>query len=142
MPANLSLHYGCPSILDRLMEETGENSLPMPQGTGATHFPPVQMVEDELALHVRIIIPGVPADEIQLTLDAGVLSVQGRIALLPGRHTRRDLPVGPFRRDIRLPAPVSADGVQAVVTHGILSVTLAKMPNSYRRSIPVRGEGE
>lgn len=137
MPANLSLIYGCPSLLDRLMDQAEQLVLPAPQEAGSRHFPPMQIFEDQDALYIRAIVPGMTMEDLQLILDSGTLSLRGIVPLLPGRHLKRDRPTGPFRRDICLPFPVKADGVQAVISDGILSVTLPKAPPRERRSIPV-----
>ncbi len=59
------------------------------------------------------------------------------VPLLPGRHLRRDRPVGPFRRDVRLPGRTDLDSIRAVMSNGILTVTLPKHAAKGKRSIPV-----
>lgn len=140
MPANLPLIYGCPSLLDRLMDLADiadKLALPAPEETGVRHFPPLQIFEDATALYVRAIVAGLSREHITLALDANALSISGVIPLLPGRHLRRDRPVGPFRRDVRLPFQPDPAAVQAVMTNGLLTVTLPKRAEGEKRSIPV-----
>lgn len=139
MPANLPLIYGFPTLLDRLMDQTDFMPLPAPQEVSARHFPPLQIIEDENALHIRASVPGISLENLQLVLDAKTLSLRGVIPFLPGRHLRRDRPTGPFKRDIQLPFPVQADAVRAVVRDGLLTVTLPRMPLAKKRIIPVSG---
>ncbi|SBW02730.1 Heat shock protein Hsp20 [uncultured delta proteobacterium] len=139
MPANLPLIYGFPTLLDRLMDQTDFLPLPAPQEVSARHFPPLQIFEDENALHVRASVPGISLENLQLILDSKTLSLRGVIPFLPGRHLRRDRPAGPFKRDIRLPFPVQADAIRAAVRNGVLTVTLPRTPLTKKRIIPVSG---
>ena len=138
MPANLPLIYGCPSLLDRLMDQAEHHPVPAPHGLSARHFPPLQMFEDDGALYVRAIIPGVPLENITLTLEPGMLVLQGVIPHMPGSHLRRDRPCGPFRREIVLPFPIEAESVSAVVRYGLLTITMPRNPSGKKRTIPVR----
>lgn len=137
MPANLPLIYGCPSLLDRLMDQAEQLALPAPQEAGIRHFPPMQIFEDNEALHIRAFAPGMSMNDLQLTLDSGTLSLRGVIPIPPGCHLKRERPSGPFRRDISIPFPIDGKAVEAVIRNGILTVTLPKAPAAKIRSIPV-----
>lgn len=142
MPANLPLIYGCPSLLDRLMDHAERLALPAPLETGARHYPPVQMVEDGDAVHIRANVPGLSLDDLRLTLKSGTLTMRGCIPALPGRHVLQTRPAGPFRRDIRLPFPVEAEAVEASIHNGILSIRLPRKTGPQKRLIPVNsGKG-
>ncbi len=137
MPADIPLIYGCPSLLDRLMDHANRVALPVPQEISTRHFPPLQVFEDENALYVRAALSGLTEENIHLSLDGNTLVLRGVVPLLPGRHLRRERPVGPFRRDIHLPFRIDADGIRAVLSNGLLAVTLPKSESGKKRSIPV-----
>lgn len=137
MPANLPLIYGCPSLLDRLMDQAEHLALPAPQETGIRHFPPMQIFEDDEALHIRALAPGMSMNDLHLTLDSGTLSLRGVIPISPGCHFKRERHSGPFRRDISIPFPINGEAVEAVIRNGILTITLPKAPAAKKRSIPV-----
>ena len=137
MPANLPLIYGYPSLLDRLMDETGKPVLPVPEEIGARHFPPLQIIEDDEALYVRATLPGLTDKHVRLSIQATTLTISGMVPLLPGRNLRRDRPAGPFRRDVRLPFHADMDAVRAAMSNGILTITLPKHISMKKRSIPV-----
>lgn len=142
MPANLPLIYGCPSLLDRLMDNAERLALPAPLEAGARHYPPVQMVEDDDAVRIRANLPGLSLDDLQVTLKSETLTIQGCIPALSGRHILQTRPAGTFRRDIRLPFPVEEDTVEASILNGILSIRLPRKDAPQKRRIPVkRGEG-
>ena len=111
--------------------------LPTPPESGARHYPAVQMVEDGDAVHIRANVPGLSQDDLRLTLHPGALTVRGRIPAPPGRHVLQTRPAGPFRRDIRLPFPVEAEGVEASIRNGILSIRLPRKNSPKKRVIPV-----
>ncbi|MCC8195052.1 MAG: Hsp20/alpha crystallin family protein [Deltaproteobacteria bacterium] len=142
MAANFSLVYGLPCLLDRLMDRMDFLPIPAPHEIGARHFPPLQIIEDEDALYVRAIVPGIALEDIHLTLEGKTLTVSGIIPFLPGCHLRRDRPIGPFKREINLPFPVEADGISAVISNGLLTVTLPKTGSGAKRSIPVEYSGK
>ena len=126
MSANLSLIYGFPFLLDRLMDQMDFMPFPVPWDASVRHFPPLQLVEGETAFHLRAVVPGISFDDLHLTFANGVLSLSGSIPFLPGRHLRRDRPIGPFKRDVRLPAPVRAEAITSSANNGILTVILPK----------------
>lgn len=140
MPANLSLIYGCPSLLDRLMNQAEQYPVPALREARSRHFPPLQIFEDGETLYVRAAIPGVPLENVMLTLESGTLVLRGVIPPLPGRHLRCERPTGPFRRKIALPFPVDAASISAVVQHGLLSIAIPRCPKTGKRTIPVQTE--
>ena len=139
MPANLPLIYGIPSLLDRLMDQTDTLPLPAPQEASVRHFPPLQIFEDEDALYVRALVPGISLEHLDVAAGSRKLTLKGVVPLLPGRHMRRDRPAGPFQRHIRLPFPIDNASVKAVMRNGILTVTLPRDQAAKKRSISVRG---
>lgn len=140
MPTNLPLIYGFPTLLDWLMEQGDSLPLPAPQENGARHFPPLQIYEDDHTLHIRASVPGIPPENLHLSLGVKTLSLRGVIPFLPGRHLRRDRPIGPFKRDIRLPFAVETDAVTAAIRNGILTVSLPKAPSAEKRIVPINGK--
>lgn len=69
--------------------------------------PPADVFEDESEIVVMVAMPGVPADRVQVTQEAGALVVRG-LRPLPftgARHAVRhlEIPYGAFERRIPLP---------------------------------------
>lgn len=138
MPTNFSFLYGYPSLLDRLMEDQEDFVLlPAPEGAGARHFPPVQMLEDEAAVYITAFVPGVCQKTFNLEFSAGRLVLLGCIPPPAGLQIRRERPTGPFRREIKIPCRVMADRIEAVFRNGMLLITMPKQPDKARFSISV-----
>lgn len=88
--------------------------------------------EDDNAYTVTTALPGVNPDDIEVKLENDVLMIAGethqerkeeddnkRVLLQERRY-------GSFMRRIRLPQPVDADKIDAVVENGVLTLTLPK----------------
>ena len=138
MSANLPMIYACPSLLDLLMTQQYYGPLPSPEAMGASHFPLLQIIEDERFLYVRAILPGVTLNTCSLVLDGDILILRGTLPVSPGNPLRMERSSGPFKREIPLPRPVVPNGITAIMRNGLLTVTLPKAPRE-KRSIPVEG---
>ena len=66
--------------------------------------PPIDIVEDERALVVRVALPGVVASDVEVRNDGARLTVVGVRPLVPGTAIHRlEIPYGRFERAIELP---------------------------------------
>jgi HSP20 family protein len=103
-------------------------------GAGAT-FPLNIYTQDE-NLIVEALLPGVSLEDVQVSVDQGVLSIAAKrhgwqpaegqeAAQQPGWYLR-EIVGGQFRRAFSLPFPVDADKAQATYTNGVLTLTLPK----------------
>lgn len=86
-------------------------------------------------------LPGVAAKDVDITLEAGVLTLSGeRRAEQPkdalSRH-RRERGHGRFHRRFILPNTVDSDGVKARERNGVLEITIPKQAAAQPRRIKV-----
>jgi HSP20 family protein len=92
--------------------------------------PPADVYESEHELLVQIALPGVEAGRMQVSVEAGVLVVQGerRLPAMPGPTVirRMELPYGRFERRIAL-APGRYEFVDRRVVDGLLYLVLGKI---------------
>lgn len=91
--------------------------------------PPVDIFEDELEIVVIVALPGVPAERVVVTAEAGDLVVRAETRL-PFAGTRRtvrrlEIPYGYFERRVRLPGARLEGGTREVV-NGCLILRLRK----------------
>ena len=104
--------------------------------------PAVEISERKDAYLVSAELPGVSADEVEITFGDGLLTIQGE------RHTARDAAgervhrseryYGAFRRSITLPSHVQAGKIEATATDGVLQVLVPKEPDVQAKRISVR----
>jgi len=103
--------------------------------------PSVDVIEKESDIIVRAEIPGVEKKDIDITLNANNLTLQGK-----SRHeTREDtdeyhrceIATGAFSRTIALPSDVDGNNVKATFTDGLLEITLPKAENRNQIKVSV-----
>ena len=104
--------------------------------------PALDISERKDAYLVTVELPGVETDDLQVTLEDGLLTIQGE------RHFAHDSSeqqfhrverrYGAFRRSITLPAHVMAEGIQATADNGVLQILVPKMEEATPKRIKVR----
>ena len=93
--------------------------------------PQVDLAESEEAFHLVADIPGVNPDDIEISLNNGILTIRGerntKQEVNEKSFTRRERRRGTFLRQFNLPESVDADTVKAKSAHGVLQVTIPKV---------------
>jgi HSP20 family protein len=107
-----------------------------------TWAPLVEISERKDAYLVSADLPGVSADEVEITFGDGLLTIQGE------RHAARDASgervhrsercYGAFRRSITLPSHVQGAKIEATTEDGVLQILVPKAPDVQAKRIPVR----
>ena len=111
-------------------------------GNEAVWIPRVDMLEQEDQVQIYLDLPGVTAEEINITLAGNMLTVTGTrstgTTTTAGQTVRMsERPSGQFRRSVPMPVAVDPDKVTASVQNGILSVVLEKSSTEKPRQIPI-----
>jgi HSP20 family protein len=116
------------------------------QGSGradtAAWAPALDISERKDAYLVTVELPGVEPDDLEITLEDGLLTIQGE------RHSTQDSSeqqfhrverrYGAFRRAITLPAQVQAEQIEATVDNGVLQIVVPKTQEATPKRIQVR----
>jgi HSP20 family protein len=104
--------------------------------------PALDVHEDNDKFVVKVELPGMKKEEIEISLHDGSLSISGE---RKSEQTLKDAEVhrterffGRFQRSIALPSPVASDKVSAQYKDGILTVTLPKTEEAKPRQINVQ----
>lgn len=134
MVIDFSAFYELPRLLDRLAAE-GESSLATPRGQAV--FPPLNIGEDDAAVYVRALIPGVDLSALDLTITDKTLVLRGELPPVRGRYYRQERRTGPFQRVVLLNVPIDRDGVRAAMRDGVLEVVLPKAAPERTRTIHI-----
>lgn len=107
----------------------------------AEWIPAADIVEYVDRFELFVDLPGVPADQVEITLEAGVLTLAGeRGGFRSGEsalHSRRERGTGRFYRRFILPDMVDAERVKARERDGVLEVTIPKHAKAQPRKIEV-----
>lgn len=91
--------------------------------------PPVDIFETAESIVVRVEVPGIEQQALDVEIKENSLIVQGdrRFEDVEGRNYHRvERPYGTFRRTFSLPMMVRQDQIQAVLKNGVLEITLLK----------------
>lgn len=105
--------------------------------------PSLDLAEADNALEVRMDIPGMEPKDIDIQVNANVLTVSGERKEEreeKGKtYHRVERRVGAFSRSVTLPCPVREDAVDAQYKNGILTIKLPKTEEAKARKITVKG---
>ena len=124
-------------VYKNLFHDGGD--VPTRLAKAAGSYPPLNVWETAEALKIEAELPGLKAEELDLTVLGSELTIQGRIAQSPEGQTvhRRERAVGDFRRVVRLPVDVEGDKIVATLNDGVLLITLPKAAGAKPQKISV-----
>jgi HSP20 family protein len=131
-------------LFDELWRSAWAN-LAMPYDTDTARpvlRPPMDVVEDENGLTVRIELPGLTADDVSVEVEGDVLTISGEFKAAEEREGVRyyvnERCAGPFRRSLRLSDTVDVEHITATFENGVLTLALPKRPEAQPKRIEVR----
>jgi HSP20 family protein len=112
------------------------------RATTTAWAPALDISERKDAYLVTVELPGVEADDLQVTLEDGLLTIQGERYFAHDsseqQFHRVERRYGAFRRSITLPAQVMAEGIEASADNGVLQILVPKTEEATPRRIQVR----
>jgi len=110
-------------------------------GATAAWVPNADVLEYDNRFEIHVDLPGVAADDVDVTLENGVLSISGeRKARDEDKDVlnyRKERGYGRFHRRFVLPNRVDSDGVKATGRDGVLEITIPKHAQALPRRIKV-----
>ena len=111
------------------------------QLSAGSFVPPVDVYEDEQNLVLKLEIPGLNDEDINVSVENNTLTVQGERKFEKEEKEenfhRIERRYGSFVRTFKLPNTVDAEKVDAGYDKGILKITLAKRAEAKPRQIKV-----
>jgi len=135
------------SELDRLVDRFWHAGLSTRPLDGQDWAPPLDATEEPGAYRIRVELPGVTADQVEVNVLGRTLTIRGQKPNPRGagdaRQTlRAECRYGAFRRDLELPGPVDADRIAAIHRNGILEIEAPKTPATQPHSVRVEARSE
>ena len=126
--------------MDRLFNEAFTR--PFFAGTMRTSLPPVDMWQDDNSVIIRAALPGLKADDVQISITGDMLTLRGEYRQKEERNDdrfqMRENLYGSFERSLLLPVPVLSDKAQAQFEDGVLTITLPKSEEIKPKTITVK----
>jgi HSP20 family protein len=108
----------------------------------ANWAPSVDISENDKEFTLLADIPGVKPDEIEISMEKGVLTIKGERSsekVDEGENFRRvERESGQFYRRFTLPDSADADKIEAKSEHGVLKITIPKQEVAVSRRIEVK----
>lgn len=104
------------------------------------HFaaPLVDIYENESGLTVLADMPGVTKDSLNIKVDQGVLTIEGRMAWQEGKTClAQEFEPQNFFRQFELSDAFDISQIHAELKHGVLNVFLPKSEKAKPRQIPI-----
>jgi HSP20 family protein len=138
--------FGTTTLEDRLTRFLND-AFGAPDGqagdvAAAAWVPAVDVSEDASAIRIVAEVPGVSPDDVKISHENNVLTIQGTKQQTAQENTDRvhryERTYGAFARSFTLPATVDVNGIKANYEHGVLTVTLPKAEKARPRHIQVQ----
>jgi HSP20 family protein len=106
--------------------------------------PAVDLYQTENEVVVKVSLPGMKAEDIQISVVSDVLTLQGETRMeeeiKEASYHIRERRNGTFSRSIQLPAPVQSDKAKAEFENGVLTLTLPKAEEIRPKTITVKAK--
>lgn len=109
---------------------------------GRTYQPNVDIAESPEAVWISVDMPGVDEKSVQVGLEDGVLTIEGRVSLVEYADLEpvyTEYNVGNFERRFRISDRVDAEKIEARLDNGALALTLPKVAAARPRTIEISG---
>lgn len=128
--------------IQRMLNETlGGLDWQYRDSAAASWVPAVDIFEEADAIRIVAEIPGVNANDINISLEGNLLTIHGTKQQEAEEKTERvhryERTYGTFERSFTLPASVEPNDIKANYDNGVLTITLPKTERAKPRQIEV-----
>lgn len=125
------LHRQVNRLFDDLFDQDGDSGFYARAGMAA---PAMDIHQDDKQLEITAELPGVKEEDIDITIDDGILTLRGekKSAREDEQTGYRERSYGSFERRITLPANIDEDACAADFKDGVLTITLPKSEEKAR----------
>ena len=130
---------------DRLFDDAfgGFLGTPAARGEGAARSPALDVTESDRAYTVKLEMPGVKKEDVKLTVDGRLVSVQASSETTEekkegDRVIYRERSSTSYARSFTLPVEVDQAGANAKLEHGVLTLELPKRGAAAAAKIEIR----
>ncbi len=115
---------------------------PFKRAMEGSWLPAIDLTETEKEFILRVEVPGVPRENLDVHLEGEVLTLTGhrekKIHEANENMLWEERETGKFTRNIRLPKAVEANKVEAIYTEGVLTVRLPKTVLTMKNKIVIK----
>ena len=108
---------------------------------GGTFVPAIDAYRDDQGMVVRLELPGMSTEDIDVQIEEGVLTVRGERRfdneIEDDAWIRRERRYGQFERSFTLPEGTDVDSISADMNNGVLEINVPHPPERQPRRIEV-----
>jgi len=130
------------SLFQDFSRQTGESDLPLTAG----FVPPVDIYEDEHKIVLKLEVPGMKQEDLDIRIENNALTVRGERKFEKEEKEenfhRIERRYGTFFRAFTLPSTIDSENVKAQYDSGILKLELNKKAEAKPRQIKTGITGE
>jgi HSP20 family protein len=128
--------------MDHLFDEAFTRPWGLADGGRGAGMPAVDMYQTDNEVVVKLAVPGMKPEDVQISVTGDVLSVKGEMQEKSDVNEKayhiREQRWGSFERTLNLPTAVVSENAQAEFENGILTITLPKAEDVKPRLITVK----
>ena len=106
-------------------------------GSTHDHLLGVNIREEDGAFILTAQVPGLKASDLNIQILEDVVRIEGKYNQDQDEYLIREIPVGSFRRVLRMPGEIEADKVEAKINNGMLTVQLPKAESVLPKKIKI-----
>ena len=128
----------------QLPDAFGENEWVPFVPTFRAEEPAVDIYQDKNNLYVEISLVGVKPEDVEISIEDNILSIQGKVEekkdFKEKDYLRKEIRKGAFRRVIKLPVSVKGDKATAESISGMLKITIPKVAKAIPKAkrVPIK----
>jgi HSP20 family protein len=130
--------------MDRLFDEAFTRPWGLADGVHGSGMPAVDMYQTADDVVVKVAVPGIKPEDVQISVTGDVLSVKGETKEETDTKEKayhlREHRWGSFERTVTLPTAVKSDKAQAEFENGVLKVTLPKAEDVKPKLITIKAK--
>ena len=131
------------NMMDQMLEDSFVRRLDeTTEPTMASLTVPIDMYEKNGDFVIRTELPGLKAEDIDISIDDNALTIKGEFERENEEQSDnmlfQELRYGKFQRTVNLPSQVDSDHVDATFEEGVLRLTLPKTEASKPKQISVK----
>jgi HSP20 family protein len=105
------------------------------------YVPQVDIYNADSEIVIKVDMPGVGEDDVDIVLEKGILTINGYVSLAAPvgfELAHSEYGIGDYQRSFRLPKEVDQESIEASIKNGVLHLTLQKAPEAKARKIAVQ----
>ena len=142
---NPRIPFQSPEDFRRAIDDAFRNSFVGPERNSTpVAFPPIEAFLDGSDYVIRLDLPGIDPNEIEITVTEDVVTVRGAREHHDKQEPRDfihcEVAHGGFERSVVIPRAIRTEDIRASYKHGVVELRMPAPKESRKRKVPVQFE--